>query len=296
MDLYYMIAAAALAGMSALTLCHLETRHFIIRRYVIASGRLPQSFDGVRLALITDLHSTEYGRGNKKLLAALETESPDYVLIAGDMLVAKPGADFTPAVSFLKEISSRYPVFYSFGNHECRLGEKKDYYGDMFRSYTEAIGRFPLTTLHNRSVRLEREGDAIDIYGLEIGKEYYRRFKHYQMTGNYLTGRLGKRDAEQFSVLIAHNPFYLPAYAQWGADLVVSGHNHGGIARLPFLGGLVDPNLRIFPKYDRGLFREDNTQMVLSGGTGSHSPNFRAFNPPELVMITLQQDKKGTLS
>ncbi|MBO5277900.1 MAG: metallophosphoesterase [Lachnospiraceae bacterium] len=273
---------------AALVLFHLETKRFIVKKYHIASPKLPQAFAGTKLALISDLHNKVYGKENEKLLSAIEQEKPDYILIAGDMLVAKPRKDFSVSVEFLRAVSARYPVYYSYGNHECRLKEKKERYGDMGRQYEQAIAGLPLHMLHNQRMRIEKADAFIWVYGLEIAHEYYYRLKNYKMTGNYLNKKLGKKP-EEYSILIAHNPSYFPAYAQWGADLVVSGHNHGGIARVPFLGGVIDPTLHLFPKYDRGVFTENETQMVLSAGTGSHSPNFRAFNPPELVMITLDR-------
>ncbi len=285
----YIFFVLLLLCITALVLFHLETKRFIVKKYNIASQELPEAFCGIKLVLISDLHNTIYGKENQKLLAAVDREKPDYILIAGDVLTARAGEDFTPAVDFLKAVSSRYPVYYSYGNHESRLKEKKERYGDMAKEYEGAIGKLPLHMLHNQKEQIVRDGASLWIYGLEIGQEYYYRFKQYRMTGNYLNKKLGKKKKDGYHILIAHNPFYFPAYAEWGADLVVSGHNHGGIARVPFVGGLVDPNLRLFPKYDRGVFSEGKTKMVLSAGTGSHSPNFRAFNPPELVVITLDR-------
>lgn len=287
MDVIILAGIAVCAA--ALVLFHLETKRFVVTRYTVASKKLPKAFDGVTLALISDLHNQVYGKDNRRLLDAIEKEKPDYILIAGDMLVAKKGEDFSAAVGFLKAISERFPVYYSYGNHECRLREKRQHYGTMAEDYERAIGKLPLVMLHNDKQRLERNGEAVDIYGLEIGGEYYYRFKPTAMTGDYLKRKLGEARPDTFCILIAHNPAYFPAYAEWGADLTVSGHNHGGIVQAPFLGGFIDPNLRLFPKYDKGLFTEQESQMVLSGGTGSHSPNFRAFNPPELVIITLER-------
>lgn len=285
MNPYLFLLAAVFLCILALVCFHLETRRFAVKKYTIASGKLPEAFHHVKLALITDLHSTEYGKGNQRLLAAIEKEQPDYILIAGDMLVGTAGADFTPAVEFLTAVSKKYPVYYSYGNHECRLKKYKKKYGDMMKDYEQAISRLPLCLLHNRGAEIKRGAASIHIYGLEIAHEYYKR-KSCKMTGGYLTRLLGQKP-EGYSILIAHNPLYFPAYAEWGAELVVSGHNHGGIVRLPFAGGLVDPTLHFFPKYDKGLFTDHGSQMVLSGGTGSHRPNFRAWNLPELVMITL---------
>lgn len=287
---YYIFAGFAGLAAAALTVFHLETKRFVVNRYTIASRKLPEAFCGVKFALISDLHNMVYGEGNSRLLLAIEKEKPDFILIAGDMLVAKRGEDFSPAVEFLQKISVRYPVYYSYGNHECRLRDW-EHYGSMAQDYEVAIKDLPLHMLHNRKIRMERGGQSIYICGLEIGKKYfYGLWPHNDMNGQYLEERLGKADPGAFHLLIAHNPLYFPAYAEWGADLVVSGHNHGGIVTVPFLGGLVDPNMRIFPKYDKGLFQERDTQMVLSAGTGSHSPYFRAFNPPEVVIVTLERE------
>lgn len=286
----FIIAGLAVCTAAALLEFHMETKRFVVTRYTIRSKKLPKAFCGVKMALISDLHNKVYGEENERLLGAVKREKPDYILIAGDILTAKRGEDFSTSVSFLEKLAKSYPVYYSFGNHESRLKEKKEHYGTMAAEYERAIGKLPLHMLHNQKVEIRRNGDTILIYGLEIGTEYYYRFKPYNMTGNYLNKKLGRANAEQFHLLIAHNPYFFPAYAEWGADLVVSGHNHGGIVQVPFLGGLVDPKLRLFPKYDKGLFQERDAQLVLSGGTGSHSPNFRVLNPPELVIITLEKE------
>ena len=105
------------------------------------------------------------------------------------------------------------------------------------------------------------------------------------MTGAYLEKKLGRPDRSRFNILIAHNPSYFPAYAEFGADLVLSGHVHGGIARIPFLGGVISPALRLFPKYDGGRYREGESVMILGRGLGTHTIPVRFLNPGELVEV-----------
>lgn len=93
------------------------------------------------------------------------------------------------------------------------------------------------------------------------------------------------------NILIAHNPDYFEEYAKWGADLVLSGHVHGGIMRIPFLGGVLAPSYRIFPKYDGGVFKEGKSVMLLGRGLGSHTIQLRFFNPAELYEVTLNPEK-----
>ena len=106
--------------------------------------------------------------------------------------------------------------------------------------------------------------------------------------------RLGKADKDAFSLLLAHNPVWFEDYAAWGADLTLSGHVHGGVVRLPFLGGVLSTSFRLFPKYDGGYFTKEGKHMIISRGLGAHTIPLRLFNPAELVVIELEpQEKKN---
>ena len=107
------------------------------------------------------------------------------------------------------------------------------------------------------------------------------------MPAEYLTKILGEPRADACQILIAHNPLYFEEYAAWGADVVVSGHVHGGIMRLPLLGGVLSPNLSLFPKYDGGRFELGKSSLLLSRGLGTHTVPLRIFNPGELVVVEI---------
>ena len=111
------------------------------------------------------------------------------------------------------------------------------------------------------------------------------------MEASYLEDTLGKSDIRKCNLLIAHNPDYFSEYAKWGADLTLSGHVHGGIMRLPWLGGVLSPSYRLFPKYDGGVFRENGAIMLLGRGMGSHTIPLRFFNPAQLYEVTLKSCK-----
>ena len=129
---------------------------------------------------------------------------------------------------------------------------------------------------------------GIRIYGSEIDRLYYKRFGIQPMDPEYLPGILGQPSEEYFNILIAHDPDYFPKYADWGADLVLSGHVHGGMVRVPFWGkGVVSPNVRLFPKYDGGEFTLGKTRMLLSRGLGMHTIPIRLFNPGEVLEVDL---------
>ena len=109
------------------------------------------------------------------------------------------------------------------------------------------------------------------------------------MPGDYLQTVLPEKTPGMYTVLLAHNPDYFERYREWGADLVLSGHVHGGVMRLPFFGGVIGTNFRLFPKYDGGLFREDGATMIVSRGLGAHTIPLRIWNPAELVEIVIRK-------
>ena len=137
----------------------------------------------------------------------------------------------------------------------------------------------------NRSAN--KENKNINIRGLSIELDYYKPGKPEVLEEDYLNKLIGEKNPSDFDILIAHNPLYFPDYARWGSDLVISGHVHGGIIRLPFLKGVISPQMKLFPKYDAGEFSIGNSKMLLSRGLGTHSFMLRVFNRPELVNVII---------
>lgn len=265
-----------------------DSNRFVTRTYEIRSGKLTKP---CRLVLLADLHNKSFGRGNERLLSAIEEISPDAVLSAGDMLTAVGGADFTNALSLMEELAARYPVYYGMGNHEYRLGLYPEHYPGIYEDYLNGLKKAGIEPLINETVYLPAWN--IVVRGAQIDRDYYKHFRRVPMEPSYLPKLLGRPEEGSFQLLIAHNPVYFDAYADWGADLVVSGHVHGGIMRLPFLGGVLSPSLTLFPRYDGGIFHEKESTMILSRGLSSHTPPIRIFNPGELIVIELKPDKQS---
>ncbi len=264
-----------------------ENRHFRITEYDIKNTKIPEGFEGFKLVVLSDLHNHVYGKANESLVEAIKKEKPDMVLFAGDILTAYGEGDFTPALSLVERIAGEYPSVMAFGNHEYRMVLYPEKYKRNFSEYRELTKKAGATWLDNETSFLERDGKKLAITGLSLDREYYRRLKLKQMDKTYLDGICPFNDRSIFQILLAHNPDYFPCYAEYGADLVISGHVHGGMIRLPFLGGVVSPMLKLFPKYDRGLYESGNSKMILSAGLGNHSIKMRINNPAELVVINL---------
>lgn len=263
-----------------------DTNRFVIRRHIVTDRKIKKE---TRAVLLADLHNKRYGKNNERLLAAIREQEPDFILIAGDILTANPGKPLEPAIAFLRELVKAYPVYYGNGNHEHRLKLYPKTYGDMGERYGQALKEMGIAPLVNAHSILQECGLAV--YGSEIDKFYYKRFHIPEMPADYMESILGRPEEGFYTVLLAHNPDYFPQYAGWGADLVLSGHVHGGVVRVPFWGkGVISPGLRLFPKYDGGIFREGKATMLLSRGLGMHTIPVRLFNPAELWVIEFRPE------
>ncbi len=260
-----------------------DSTRFVVVKYTIPQNKLKKSYRAVVLA---DLHNKQYGRKNELLLKAIEEQQPDGIWIAGDILTAHPGKSLQPAIELINVLAKRYPVYYGNGNHEQRLKLYPETYGDMGKEYVQALEKAGVRPLVNEHSVLEEYNMAI--YGAEIDRKYYKRFTIPQMEEGYLPRVLGKPDPRRYNVLLAHNPDYFPNYARWGADLVLAGHIHGGMVRIPGWKGVFSPNMRLFPRYDGGKFTEGSSTMILSRGLGMHTIPVRLFNPGELVVIDFE--------
>lgn len=255
---------------------YMENDHLKVERYELETKEIKKS---LRIVFLTDLHANEHGRENYKLVSRIRKANPNILCITGDMVV-KNGGHTEVVLSLLKRLSQEYPVYYSPGNHEIRL--------DQYEDYKDALLRCGIHYLENKSVFLPDYN--VRITGLDLPEYWYHKVwdkRVFSVEEMNSLVPLEETERPAFQLLLAHNPEYFPTYQQWGADLTLSGHIHGGIAILPFLGGVLSPSLRFFPKYDQGLKKENEKYILISRGLGLHHIKLRFFNPPELSVINL---------
>ena len=256
--------------------------------YEIIDSKLPDEFDGCKIILLSDLHENQYGEHNSKLLEKIEKESPDYIMIAGEMLVKSDHFHADKTLLLLKGLVKKYPVIYTPGNHEEYLERRVETCLE-YAQFVERIKKMGVIYLANETISLKREKATLQVAGLHLQKEYFAKFyEDVRFDHSNVAELIGKKQ-EEYTILLAHTPVYFEEYAKWGANLVCSGHVHGGIVILPFLGGVISTTYELFPKYDHGQFQIDNTKMVLSRGLGMHTIKLRLFNKPEISVIQLKK-------
>ena len=250
-----------------------------LNTYTISSSRLPESFDGYRIAHVSDLHNAEMGKDNEKLLAMLRNADPDMIAITGDLIDSR-NTDIEVALQFVQEAVKIAPCYYVTGNHEARVNE----YGEL-KAGMEAAG---VTVLEDERTDISLEGDTITLIG--VNDPSYQTDYLFGDSETVMSSKLTElhTDGDGFTILLSHRPELFETYTNHNIDLVLSGHAHGGQFRLPFIGGLVAPNQGLFPEYDSGLYTEENTNMLVSRGIGNSILPFRINNRPEVILIELQ--------
>ncbi len=265
----------------------IDCNRFVIKEYVISSSKLKKD---ETMVLLSDLHSKSFGNKNEKLKAAIDRISPDKILVAGDIYTASKYEDVSTAEDLMRHLAFKYPVYYGNGNHEHKTQLYPEVFGDIYQKYAAVLKETGIRHLVNEKAVLPEEN--AEIFGAQIDRMYFGKMKRVSMEADYMTELLGKPENKRFTILIAHNPDYFEAYAGWGADLVVAGHVHGGLMKLPFLGGVISPALKLFPKYDGGKFEKDGSVMILGRGLGTHTLPIRIFNPGELVVVRCKAENQ----
>lgn len=260
-----------------------QNSRLVTVRKTIVTERLPEAFDGYKIAVISDLHKKTFGKDNERLVLAIRQADPDIILFPGD-LISRFETTIKPHKKFMSELLKTAPVYYTYGNHETDADEQM----------REDIKTLGMNCLLNCTDTIQKDGQKINFCGVYFESKYYRNEK-----GGYrglpkpsvgdIEDCIGKKP-EGFTLLLAHNPDYFEAYAKWGVDITFCGHIHGGIVRIGNRG-LLHPERKLFPKYSEGVYTIGDHSMVLTAGLGK----FRLFNPSEVMLVTLKANKNDNL-
>jgi predicted MPP superfamily phosphohydrolase len=285
--LFIMFILLAVIGVTA----YVSNQFILVSEYELVYSKLPASFDGYRILQLSDLHSKEFDDGNDKLLKKIRGQNPDMIVLTGDM-VNSTDLDFSVFLSLASDLSAGYEIYYIVGNHEQSLSDSSLKH---LHSKLEEMG---VQILDNERAVINRDNDSIDLYGLWFNLRYYSDRSNdyvkndaetYYFSVDKIKKVIGENDGSRFSILLAHNPLYADTYFKWGADLTFSGHVHGGMIRLPFLGGIYSPERTFFPEYDGGLYTFGEQNLIVSRGIGNGNLGFRFLNCPEIVTVTLKK-------
>ena len=265
-----------------------DLHRFETKEYTVASGKLTRPH---KYLFLSDTHACEYGENNDILLKAVEKESPDAIFLGGDVIVARdvktaPDTWLDAVRPFLTGLSAIAPVYAAEGNHEQALRDSTLYY-DKYAEYYDMMRGLGIKQLINRHVSV----DESELFGLRPNDVYYKKFRYKRPGVREVRDLLGEPCADRMNIVLSHHPRFFDALTEWGADLVLSGHLHGGSIRVGNLG-LISPEPVILPKYSGGRYTKNHTTMIVNCGLGTHTFKVRIGNPGEIsVLCFLPQDK-----
>lgn len=241
----------------------------------LVSPALPPAFDGLRIVELADLHGRVFGRRSRRLLAAVRRAEPDLICIDGDLFDEHTDLAMLPPL--LRGLCAIAPVYYVTGNHEWRVPGLRGILAQM-----RACG---VTVLQDDWRVLRRGEDALIVAGTDDPCGPAERKTPAELIAD-IRAEAGEA---AFLLLLAHRNDQLPQWSALGVQAVLAGHCHGGVVRLPFVGGLFGTDRRLFPAWDAGLYRQGETAMYVSRGLGYTNVHFRLFNRPEVAVIVLRR-------
>lgn len=251
----------------------------MVNEIKITNDKIPQSFEGFRIAQVSDLHNAELGKDNNKLIEKLNECEPDIIVLTGD-LIDSNHTNLEVALSFARQAVKIAPCYFVTGNHEAWVGSQ---YEELKTSLENA----GVTVLQDEAIELNYGDECIQLIGLN-DPDFSERDSF--LSESILETKLSEINIRNgFTILLSHRPELFNVYQNKNIDLVLSGHAHGGQFRLPFLGGVIAPNQGLFPKYDAGTYTENGTTMIVSRGIGNSIIPFRVNNRPEIVLVELHR-------
>ena len=252
---------------------YFENRTIDSETFEVVSDRLPAAFDGLRVVELADLHGASFGPGNRDLIKAVRAAEPDLIAIDGDL--ADENTDLSVIRTLAGELVQIAPTYYVTGNHEWAMKGRKELFAIL-----EETG---VNTLHNEYVRLERDGQYMVIAGVDDPNGPWD-----QKTPETLTEEIRAACGDPYTVLLAHRNDMLARWDALGLDVVLAGHAHGGVIRLPVVGGLLGTGMQFFPEYTAGVYQKGRTSLLVSRGLGNSGLPFRVFNRPHLPVLVLR--------
>lgn len=253
-----------------------STFRLVTTEYAVYSSSLPESFDGFRVVQLSDLHGMRFGTGNARLIKAVERAQPDIIAVTGDLTEKRE--DLTVAEGLICSLVQIAPVYYVGGNHEWASG--------TIDEVTGLLSRYGAVNLGNGFETITRGGGRIILAGVEDPNGPADMIRPDELIDIVRTS-----GADDYILFLGHRNTWLYNYPELDVDLILCGHAHGGLFRLPFVGGLIDVLGGFLPEYESGLYSGARYDMIVSRGLGMSMGVPRFLNNPEVVVAVLRSEK-----
>lgn len=243
-----------------------------ISRYEVKSQKLPESFDGFKIVQLSDLHGAEFGEDGMELVDKVGSLEPDMIALTGDFVTDE--GDLAAVEKLAARLVKLCPVYFVSGNHEFGSG-----LAVKVRNILERAG---VKYLSNEYLTINRGDDEILLGGVEDPLAYAD-----MLSPDELAQKMNDAAPDAFKILLGHRNYWMTEYPELPVDLIFCGHAHGGLIRIPGVGGLIGTDRRLFPDFDAGEYNNGRYTLIVSRGLGNSVPIPRVFNRPEIVCVEL---------
>lgn len=243
-----------------------------ISRYEVNSKKLPESFDGFKIVQLSDLHGAEFGEDGMGLVEKVKELEPDIIALTGDFVTDE--GDLAAVKKLAGRLTELCPVYFVSGNHEFGSG-----LAIKVRNILERAG---VKYLSNEYLTISRGEDEILLGGVEDPLAYAD-----MLSPDELAQKMNDAAPDAFKILLGHRNCWMTEYPELPVDLIFCGHAHGGLIRIPGVGGLIGTDRRLFPDFDAGEYNNGRYTLIVSRGLGNSVPIPRVFNRPEIVCVEL---------
>ena len=243
-----------------------------ISRYEVKSQKLPESFDGFKIVQLSDLHGAEFGEDGMELVEKVKELEPDIIALTGDFVTDE--GDLAAVEKLAARLVKLCPVYFVSGNHEFGSG-----LAVKVRNILERAG---VKYLSNEYLTISRGEDGILLGGVEDPLAYAD-----MLSPDELAQKMNDAAPDAFKILLGHRNYWMTEYPELPVDLIFCGHAHGGLIRIPGVGGLIGTDRRLFPDFDAGQFNNGRYTLIVSRGLGNSVSIPRVFNRPEIVCVEL---------
>ena len=243
-----------------------------ISRYEVNSKKLPESFDGFKIVQLSDLHGAEFGEDGMGLVEKVKELEPDIIALTGDFVTDE--GDLAAVKKLAGRLTELCPVYFVSGNHEFGSG-----LAVKVRNILERAG---VKYLSNEYLTISRGEDEILLGGVEDPLAYAD-----MLSPDELAQKMNDAAPDAFKLLLGHRNYWMTEYPELPVDLIFCGHAHGGLIRIPGVGGLIGTDRRLFPDFDAGEYNNGRYTLIVSRGLGNSVPIPRVFNRPEIVCVEL---------
>lgn len=283
-------------------------KNIFIREYKIQNKKITEKFNGYKIVQLTDIHSIRNEIQIEKIINKVNKQNPNIICVTGDLIDAEFYSNQNAlyenkkinqieelTLKFMQELTKISDTYYIYGNHEMMLLDDPE--NNKFKADLEKIG---VKILNNKTQEIDFGGEKINLIGVQDPATLYKDKKYKKIRGmnidkvksilDDLFLELPEENKNNFTILLSHRPEYFELYDKYNIDLALTGHTHGGIAKLPIIKGIYAHPQGWMPEYSYGMYNTNDFSMIINGGIGYSKLPIRIFNPPEICTITLERE------